>query len=76
MKEILKEIINEIKSARNKYHSFHSNHEGYAVLLEEFEELWDCIKESKSVKANKKMKKECIQIAAMSIRFIEDLYEV
>ncbi len=76
MQEILKEIIKEIESARNKYPCFHSNHEGYAVLLEEVEELWDYIKESKSIKADDKMKKECIQIAAMSIRFIEDLYEI
>ena len=76
MKEILKEIINEVKSARNKYPAFHSNHEGYAVLLEEIEELWNYIKESKSTKADDKMRKECIQIAAMSIRFIEDLYGI
>ena len=76
MKQIFKEIKTEIKSARTKYHSFHSLHEGYAVLLEEIDELWDCIKANKSIRADEKMKKECVQIAAMAIRFIEDLYEI
>lgn len=73
MKEILDEIISEIKFARKCYLPFHSPHEGYGVLLEEVEELWDCIKKSKSSRANSKMRRECIQIAAMAIRFIEDL---
>jgi len=70
---VLDEIANEVKSAQQKYHPFNSNHEGYAVLLEEVDELWDEIKESKDIKATAGMKKECIQIAAMAVRFIEDL---
>ena len=46
-----------------------SNHEGYAVVLEELDEAWDEIKRNDSVKARKEM----IQVAAMAIRFIADL---
>ena len=46
-----------------------SNHEGYAVLLEEVDEAWDEIKRDDSAKARKEM----IQVAAMAIRFIVDL---
>ena len=73
MKFIYTEIANEVKSAQSKYHPFNSNHEGYAVLLEEVDELWDAIKKSKSVDADDGMKKECIQIAEMAVRFMEDL---
>lgn len=33
------EVDRELKSANEKFPPFHSNHEGYAVLLEEWEEL-------------------------------------
>jgi uncharacterized membrane protein YgaE (UPF0421/DUF939 family) len=75
IKNILLEVENELELAKQKYHSFHSNHEGYAVLKEEVDELWDLIKQSKLVYADDRMRKECIQIAAMAIRFIEDLYK-
>lgn len=70
---IYKEIEKEVESAMAKYHPFNSNHEGYAVIKEEVDELWDEIKNSKAVNANARMRKECIQIAAMAIRFIKDL---
>lgn len=73
---VYNEIKMEIKSARNKYSSFHSAHEGYAVIKEELDELWDLVRTSKTVMATDKMRKECIQIAAMSIRFVEDLSEI
>ena len=71
---IYRAIEKEVESARSKYPSLNSNHEGYAVIKEEVDELWDLIKASKLCVADEGMKKECIQIAAMAIRFIEDLY--
>jgi len=69
------EILDELASARTKHPGkFNSSHEGYAVILEELEELWDEVKtQSGGNKAN--MKTEAIQIAAMAIRFIQDLIE-
>ncbi len=46
-----------------------SNHEGYAVVLEELDEAWEEIKWNNSMHARKEM----IQVAAMAIRFIADL---
>ena len=63
-------IENELRIARDKFHNFHSYHEGYAVIKEELEELWD---EIKTTENKEKMHKELIQIIAMCIRFIEDL---
>lgn len=72
---IYKQIEEELKNARKKYPAFHSNHEGFAVIKEEIDELWDFIKTSKSIHADSTMKAECIQIAAMAVKFIEDLYK-
>lgn len=48
-------------------------HEGYAVILEELDELWVEIKKKKP--DTQEMRKEAIQVAAMAVRFIEDLIE-
>jgi hypothetical protein len=71
--ESLKAIEFEFYRASELYPAFHSNHEGYAVLLEEVEELWDEIKKSKDVVLNDHMKHELIQIGAMAVRFLNDL---
>lgn len=69
---IIKDVERELKKARSLFNNFHSYHEGYAVIKEELEELWDEIKgkENKS-----KMYKEAIQVISMGIRFIQDLIE-
>ena len=69
----LAKISREYYRASNLYPEFHSNHEGFAVLQEEVDELWDEIKKSKGVNLNDKMKHELIQIGAMVIRFLNDL---
>lgn len=64
--EILEEVRTEILETRQHHSQFASTHEGYAVILEELDELWD------EVKANNKeaAKYEAIQVAAMAIAFI------
>jgi hypothetical protein len=71
--EILDEVESEFVSASNKFGPFNSEHEGYAVLLEEMDELWEQIRLKPELRDKFKMKKECIQICAMAIRFIHDL---
>ncbi len=66
---VLKEL--ERASASNK--PFNSPHEGFAVLLEEVDELWDEVKKKTKNRDNKLMQDEAVQIAAMGIRFITDL---
>ena len=72
---LLNEISTEVSRARILYPKFNSLHEGYAVILEELDELWDLIKASKEIRADDKMRLECIQVAAMAVRFVEDLFE-
>ena len=47
---------------------FNSLHEGYAVILEEVDEVWDEIK--KKVPNKDFLRKELTQVAAMCLRFI------
>ena len=68
--EIASEMAVEVKRAREMYPRFNSTHEGYAILLEEVEELWDEIKQKQS--DNLKLRTEAIQVGAMAIRFIQD----
>lgn len=68
----LNEIREEYLSAKELFGPFNSHHEGYAVILEELDELWD------EVKANKNkalMRKEAKHTAAMALRFMIDLTE-
>lgn len=52
----------------------HSAHEGFAVLLEEVEELKaEVFKGGKQKRDIKAMRAEAVQVAAMALRFIEDV---
>ena len=73
MHNLLKAIEAEYNAASSKYPAFHSTHEGYAVIKEEVDELWDLVKANKGIAGNDTMKQEAIQIAAMALRFIKDL---
>lgn len=69
----INEIISEHERASKLFPDFHSNHEGYAVIKEEMDELWDEIKRIKDITGNDKIKKELIQVAAMALRYLTDL---
>ena len=62
------EILRELKRARAKFPDFNSPHEGYAVLKEEVEEMWDAIKNDDT----KGALEEAVQVGAMALRFISD----
>ena len=59
----------ELGEAMSKFSKFNSNHEGYAVLKEEVDELWDNIKGNV---AQELTRKEAVQVAAMALRFLID----
>jgi hypothetical protein len=44
IESIVKEVVEELEQAEAKFGGFNSSHEGYAVLLEEVDELWDIVK--------------------------------
>lgn len=67
--DILHVVGKEVERAQAKFGPFKNGHEGYAVLLEEVDELWHEVKHGTSENALKEAK----QVAAMAIRFIHDL---
>ncbi len=66
-------IQKEYYIATTKFGAFASTHEGYAVILEELDELWDCIK-TKGTTLDE-LREEAVQVAAMAIRFMIDCLE-
>ena len=69
-------ILVEYRRAISQFPPFHSAHEGYAILLEEVDELWDEIKGNKKPGAYERMRKEAIQVGAMALRFLVMLDEM
>lgn len=71
------EILVELEHAVTKFGAFHNAHEGYAILLEEVDELWDTVKlnAKKHPERDTEMRKEAIHVAAMAIRFLHDQRE-
>lgn len=63
----------ELYSALSKFSPFNSAHEGFSVLKEEVDELWDEVKAKQGARDVDKMRKEAVQVAAMAIRFILDV---
>jgi molybdopterin biosynthesis enzyme len=66
----LNAVLAELEHAQLKFPSFNSAHEGYAVLLEEVDELWEEVKRRPSSDRDQRMKEETIQIAAMALKFL------
>ena len=67
----LPQIRAELERAVRKFGAFHSAHEGYAVLLEEVDELWDEIKRQKP--DYQEMHNEAMHVATMALRFMVDV---
>lgn len=63
-------IVGELVQAMAKFPKFNSPHEGWAVLREEVDELWDEVKTKGATQY--RMAMEAIQVAAMAMRFVHD----
>jgi hypothetical protein len=65
-------IADELRKAMKKHsRPMASAHEGYAVILEELDELWDEVKKQYPNKG--RQLEEAIQVAAMAARFMIDV---
>lgn len=60
------DVLDEYNRARAKHGAMRSSHEGYAVILEELDEVWDEIKANNIPRA----KEEMVQVAAMALAFL------
>lgn len=62
-------VRRELIRATEKFGPFNSSHEGWAVMYEEVEELWNAVKTN----SKRGLQDESIQVAAMAVRFIMDI---
>lgn len=68
------EVITELLNAKKMHPEHYANqHEAYAVILEEIDELWEEIKKKQSAYDLPAQRKEAIQAAAMLVRFVIEL---
>lgn len=64
--EAIERVLAELGRARTKFPTpHHSAHEGFSVLREEVDELWETVRGLEG-----DMRAEAVQVAAMAIRFI------
>jgi hypothetical protein len=73
IQDILDDVKAEVARAVNKYPPMNSAHEGWAVLWEEVDELWDEVRAKQGKRSLDDMRTECIQVAAMAVRFAMDI---
>lgn len=69
--DILAEVERELRRAIRKHEPMNSPHEGWAVIREEVDELWDEVKADNGRELS--AFEEAIQVAATSIRYVHDL---
>ena len=69
----LNHVAEEIKQASAQYAPMNSLHEGYAVILEELDELWDECRKKHCDRNRYRIYRELVQIAAMACRTATDL---
>lgn len=67
--ELLVKTSLECQQAMDNWPPFNSAHEGFAVLKEEVDELWDHVKTNQKKRDIEAMRKEALQVAAMALRF-------
>jgi hypothetical protein len=63
----------ELVKVRNMNNKIKSYHEGWAILFEEVDELWEEVRKKSTNRDKKNALLECVQIAAVAQRMAEDL---
>jgi hypothetical protein len=64
--EAVERVLAELRRAREKFpRPFNSPHEGFGVMREEVDELWETVRGLEG-----DMRAEAVQVAAMALRFL------
>lgn len=66
-------VMDELDSAMVQHGPMLSLHEGYGILLEEVDELFDLVKQKGEFRCKKDVAGEAKQVAAMALRIMIDL---
>lgn len=62
-------VRDELVVATHKFGPFANGYEGWAIICEEVDELWDAVKANDIAQA----RREAVQVAAMGVRFLIDI---
>jgi len=65
----INDVVHEIQKAEERFGEFKSSHEGYAIIAEELDELWDEVKKHSHdyhIEYN-----EAKQVACTAIRYMQ-----
>jgi hypothetical protein len=73
VKQALELGADEYMRAASIHPPFNGPHEGYAVLLEELDELWTEVKKKGEKRSPEALQKEAVHVAAMAVRFLIDV---
>lgn len=65
--------LQELQAITLAHPPLHSAHEGYAVILEELDELWDEVRKRPAKRNPSRMRTEAIHVAATALRFAADI---
>jgi len=74
-KAFLSEVVDEYTKARTKFPPMHSGHEGWAIIKEELDEMWEAVRmqlealDEKGRTRPQAMQEEITQVAAMAVAF-------
>jgi hypothetical protein len=71
VEDLGREAADELSIACVRFGPMASAHEGYAVILEELEELWQHVKANTA--RTQEARDEAVQVAAMALRFVLDV---
>lgn len=69
LREVLVEVRSEVYAMVREHGDFRSLHEGYAVILEELEELWDEVKRPAENRDLQRLRSEALDVAASAAKF-------
>lgn len=70
----LQDIMEQIAKSQ-QFRPYNSDHEAYAVILEEVDELWEEVKKKKADRDQQKLYQEAIQIAATAYAYALQLWK-
>ena len=70
--QAVKDVVAELQQTSNSNRPFASAHEGFAILKEEVDELWEEIKVNEGRRDLDKVVAEARQVAAMALRIMID----
>lgn len=73
--DLNRDVLRELATAMARFKPFNSAHEGFAVLLEEVDELKAEVWKNQKRRDYTAMRKECVQVAAMAMRLALEICE-